>query len=113
MNRAELIDEIAKRLDSTKKDAERAVDAVVDVIQRSINEGDKVRVKGLGVFEAAVEHAVLAFAGAGRDPEEEGERARRRRDERQLPHGRERRELLQEILEPRRQTSPQIDCRMV
>jgi DNA-binding protein HU-beta len=52
VNRAELIDEIAQRLDSTKKDAERAVDAVVDVIQRSINEGDKVRVKGLGVFEA-------------------------------------------------------------
>ncbi len=52
MNRAELIDEIATRLDGTKKDAEKALDAVVDVIQRGINEGDKVRVKGLGVFES-------------------------------------------------------------
>ena len=46
MNRAELIDEIAQRIDGTRKDAEAALDAVVDVIQRAINEGDKVRVKG-------------------------------------------------------------------
>ena len=52
MNRAELIDEIATRLDGTKKDAEKALDAVVEVIQRGINEGERVRVKGLGVFEA-------------------------------------------------------------
>ena len=51
MNRAELIDEIAQRMDGTRKDAEAALDAVVDVIQRAITEGDKVRVKGLGVFE--------------------------------------------------------------
>jgi len=52
VNRAELIDEIAKRLDTTRKDAESALDAVVDVIQRGIHQGDQVRVKGLGVFES-------------------------------------------------------------
>ena len=52
MNRSDLIDEVAKRLDTTRKDAERALDAVVDVIQRGINQGEKVRVKGLGVFES-------------------------------------------------------------
>ena len=57
MNRAELIDEIAQRMDGTRKDAEAALDAVVDVIQRAINEGDKVRVKGLGVFEAVQRQA--------------------------------------------------------
>jgi DNA-binding protein HU-beta len=57
VNRAELIDEIAQRMDGTRKDAEAALDAVVDVIQRAINEGDKVRVKGLGVFEAVQRQA--------------------------------------------------------
>ena len=57
MNRAELIDEIAQRMDGTRKDAEAALDAVVDVIQRAITEGDKVRVKGLGVFEAVQRQA--------------------------------------------------------
>jgi DNA-binding protein HU-beta len=52
VNRSDLIDEVAKRLDTTRKDAERALDAVVDVIQRGINQGEKVRVKGLGVFES-------------------------------------------------------------
>jgi DNA-binding protein HU-beta len=52
VNRADLIDAIAARLDGTKKDAENALDAVVDVIQRGINEGERVRVKGLGVFES-------------------------------------------------------------
>ncbi len=57
MNRAELIDEIAQRIDGTRKDAEAALDAVVDVIQRAITEGDRVRVKGLGVFEAVQRQA--------------------------------------------------------
>jgi DNA-binding protein HU-beta len=52
VNRTELIDEVAKRLDTTRKDAEKAVDAFVDTVQRAMKEGDRVRVAGLGVFES-------------------------------------------------------------
>ena len=52
MNRSELIDDIAQRLDATRKEAEAALDAVVDVIQRGIHQGERVRVRGLGVFES-------------------------------------------------------------
>ncbi len=52
MNRSDLIEDVSRRLEITRKDAERSVDAVVSAIQRGIERGDKVRVKGLGVFES-------------------------------------------------------------
>jgi DNA-binding protein HU-beta len=52
VNRSDLIEDVAKRLETTRKEAERSVDAVVSAIQRGIERGDKVRVKGLGVFES-------------------------------------------------------------
>jgi DNA-binding protein HU-beta len=52
VNRSDLIEDVSRRLEITRKDAERSVDAVVSAIQRGIERGDKVRVKGLGVFES-------------------------------------------------------------
>ncbi len=52
MNRSELIDEVATRLSTSRKDAEKAVDAFVDTVQRAMKQGEQVRVAGLGIFES-------------------------------------------------------------
>ncbi len=51
MNRAELIDAIRDRLGASKSDAEDAVDAVLDTIQRAVAAGERVAITGFGVFE--------------------------------------------------------------
>ena len=63
MNRAELIDAIRDRLGASKSDAETAVDAVLDTIQRAVAAGERVAITGFGVFEK-VERA----ARTGRNP---------------------------------------------
>ena len=63
MNRAELIDSIRDRLGASKTDAENAVDAVLDTIQRAVAAGERVAITGFGVFEK-VERA----ARTGRNP---------------------------------------------
>ena len=63
MNRAELIDAIRDRLGASKSDAEDAVDAVLDTIQRAVAAGERVAITGFGVFEK-VERA----ARTGRNP---------------------------------------------
>lgn len=52
MNKTELITEVAKQVgDITKKDAEKVVKAVVEVISAALEKGDKVQVIGFGTFE--------------------------------------------------------------
>jgi DNA-binding protein HU-beta len=63
VNRAELIDSIRDRLGASKSDAENAVDAVLDTIQRAVAAGERVAITGFGVFEK-VERA----ARTGRNP---------------------------------------------
>ena len=63
VNRAELIDAIRDRLGASKSDAEDAVDAVLDTIQRAVAAGERVAITGFGVFEK-VERA----ARTGRNP---------------------------------------------
>ncbi|HVY11242.1 MAG TPA: HU family DNA-binding protein [Mycobacteriales bacterium] len=63
MNRAELIDQIRDRLGASKSEAENAVDAVLDTIQRAVAAGERVAITGFGVFEK-VERA----ARTGRNP---------------------------------------------
>ena len=53
VNKAELIDRLALRLDITKKAAGEAVEAIVDEITKSVAKGDKVGISGFGVFEKA------------------------------------------------------------
>ena len=52
MNKAELISKVAEKTDSTKKDAEKFVNAVFDSIQEALVAGDKVQLVGFGAFEA-------------------------------------------------------------
>ena len=51
MNKAELIDELTKKLDADRKTATEAVELIVDTIVRAVNKGESVTITGFGVFE--------------------------------------------------------------
>ena len=51
MNKTELIAAIAENADITRKDAEKAVKAFVDVVTEELKKGEKVQVVGFGTFE--------------------------------------------------------------
>lgn len=51
MNKAELIASVAEKAELTKKDAEKAVAAVLASIQEALANGDKVQLVGFGTFE--------------------------------------------------------------
>ena len=51
MNKSELIADVALRADITKKDADAAVNAVIDSITNALEKGDKVQLVGIGTFE--------------------------------------------------------------
>ena len=51
MNKAELIDELTKKLDADRKTATQAVEHIVDTIVRAVNKGESVTITGFGVFE--------------------------------------------------------------
>ena len=63
MNKSELIADVALRADITKKDADAAVNAVIDSITNALEKGDKVQLVGFGTFE--VRERAARF---GRDP---------------------------------------------
>ncbi len=50
MNRASLIDYVAKELDESKAGADRAIAAVLDGIQRGLKKNKKVSIVGFGAF---------------------------------------------------------------
>ncbi|QDX93773.1 HU family DNA-binding protein [Brevibacterium sp. JNUCC-42] len=51
MNKTELIAKVAETSELTKKDATKAVDAVLDAISDALKDGDKVQLIGFGNFE--------------------------------------------------------------
>ena len=51
MTKAELINAIAEKSELTKKDAEKALNAVVSSITDALAGGDKVQIVGFGTFE--------------------------------------------------------------
>ena len=51
MNKTELIAAITEKTGFTKKDAEKALNSVVDVITESLVNGEKVQIVGFGSFE--------------------------------------------------------------
>ena len=63
MNKSELIAEVAAKAAITKKDADAAVNAVVDAITAALKKGDKVQLVGFGTFEVRARGA-----RTGRDP---------------------------------------------
>lgn len=63
MNKSELIAEVAAKANLTKKDADAAVNATIDVITATLKDGDKVQLVGFGTFEVRDRSA-----RTGRDP---------------------------------------------
>ncbi|MBO8163016.1 MAG: HU family DNA-binding protein [Brevibacillus sp.] len=51
MNKTELIAKVAETTELTKKDATKAVDAVLDAIAEALKAGEKVQLIGFGNFE--------------------------------------------------------------
>lgn len=50
MNKAELIEKIAKHTDSTKAQTERMLDATIDIVRKTVKKGDEVKLVGFGTF---------------------------------------------------------------
>ena len=51
MNKTDFVKAIAEKADFSKKDAEKALNAVLDVITEALTEGDKIQLVGFGSFE--------------------------------------------------------------
>lgn len=51
MNKTDLINQLADRLDGDKKVAQTAVEGFIDLIQRQVQKGENVSISGFGVFE--------------------------------------------------------------
>lgn len=51
MNKTELVAAVAEQAALSKKDAEKALNAVIDSITNALTEGDKVQLVGFGTFE--------------------------------------------------------------
>ena len=63
MNKAELIDAVAARLDASKRDVANVVEAIIDETKKAVTKGEKVAISGFGVFERQERGARL-----GRNP---------------------------------------------
>ena len=50
MNKSELVAALASKTELSKKDAEKAVNAFVDVVSESLANGDKIQLIGFGTF---------------------------------------------------------------
>ena len=51
MTKVELVTKIAEKADCSKKDAEKALNAVVNSITEALTEGEKITLVGFGTFE--------------------------------------------------------------
>ena len=51
MKKTELVAAIAERAALSKKDAEKALSAVIDTISEALADGDKIQLVGFGTFE--------------------------------------------------------------
>jgi len=51
LNKAELVASVAEKAEMTKKDAEKAVNAIFASIEEALARGDKVQLVGFGTFE--------------------------------------------------------------
>ena len=63
MNKTELVASVAEKAGLTKKDSEKAVNAVLAAVTESLQKGEKVQLVGFGTFEVR-----SRSARQGRDP---------------------------------------------
>ena len=50
MTKAELIEEVARAVEMTRKDSEQIVDTIFDSIVHALRSGDKIEIRGFGSF---------------------------------------------------------------
>ena len=63
MTKADLIDEVSKLAELTRKDSEVIVETIFDSIVRSLRVGDKIEIRGFGSFRTRQRNARI-----GRNP---------------------------------------------
>ncbi|CAA2931344.1 HU family DNA-binding protein [Arsenophonus endosymbiont of Bemisia tabaci] len=51
MNKTELINQIAKKADLTKKDSEKALNAFIETMTKVLKTGDDLQLVGFGIFQ--------------------------------------------------------------
>jgi DNA-binding protein HU-beta len=51
-NKMDIVEKVAQTINCTKADAERAVEAAIDMIAQTLKAGGEVSIAGLGIFEA-------------------------------------------------------------
>jgi DNA-binding protein HU-beta len=64
MNRADLVTRISKDAEITKRQAEKALNALVDSVQEALSKGDSVTLVGFGIFTV-----MSRAARKGRNPQ--------------------------------------------
>lgn len=64
MNKAELIEKVAKATDQTKAQTERTLDATIETIRKAVKKGDEVKLVGFGTFTKTKRKARM-----GRNPQ--------------------------------------------
>ncbi len=57
MTKADLVEQVAKETDMTKKDAEQLVEVVFESIIGALNNGDKIELRGFGSFRVRERNA--------------------------------------------------------
>jgi DNA-binding protein HU-beta len=68
MNKQELIDSLAAKLGSNRTEAEKSLQAFVDVIQESLRGGQEVNISGFGSF--SVSHRAARMGVNPQNPEQ-------------------------------------------
>lgn len=63
MTKKELVDNVCKTADVTKKDAESVISATFAVIEESMKKGEKIAIPGFGIFSVKVQGARPAKQG--------------------------------------------------
>jgi integration host factor subunit beta len=63
MTKADLIEEVARVVEMTRKDSEVIVEAIFDSVVRSLRTGDKIEIRGFGSFRTRQRQARV-----GRNP---------------------------------------------
>ena len=64
MNKTELVAAISEKTELTKKDSEKALKALIDVVAEELKKGEKVQLVGFGTFETS-----KRAAREGRNPQ--------------------------------------------
>lgn len=57
MTKADLVERVAKETDMTKKDAEKLVEVIFESIVSTLNQGEKIELRGFGSFRVRERNA--------------------------------------------------------